>query len=203
MLQGFTVSLVYCINSSCAFISIDTETYSRVYEHICVHTYSRINLAYLVSVVCRQQVGGQRLQLVLGHVLECRQAAAGHGLLQVDGRVAQGVHGGRGQLVTGVQDLHRSDAHHTAVQGSWREGREGRVTQLLGHWRENYGPGTKCGLLSVAENDDEQIFFGITQLKSLTSADYGLWLLFFCCHDASFGASSHNNDVINVTQSFF
>lgn len=73
---------------------------------------------YLVGVVRSQQVGGERLQLVLGHVLQRCQAAARHRLLQVNGRVAQGVHGGRRQFVAGVQDLHRRYAHHAAVQGA-------------------------------------------------------------------------------------
>ena len=73
---------------------------------------------YLVLAVGSQQVGGQRVQLVRGHVLERGQAAPAHGLLQVDGRVAEGVHRGWGQLVTRVQDLHRRDAHHTAVQSA-------------------------------------------------------------------------------------
>lgn len=78
---------------------------------------------YLVSVVCSQQVGGQCLQFVLGHVLQCGQAAASHGLLQVHSRVAQAVHSGWSQLIAGVQDLHRRDAHHTAVQSSYQQQR--------------------------------------------------------------------------------
>lgn len=74
---------------------------------------------YLVCIVCSQQVGGERLQFVLGHVLECRQAASSHCLLQVHSWVAHSVHSGRSQLVTGVQDLYCCYAHHTTVQGSW------------------------------------------------------------------------------------
>lgn len=89
---------------------------------------------YLVGIVCSQQVGSERLQFVLGHVLECRQAATSHCLFQVHSRVAHGVHSGRSQLVTGVQDLYCRYAHHTTVQGSWKTqtGKHNLDTKKLG-----------------------------------------------------------------------